>query len=696
MLFFVFTGRVYRHKFAFSGKLKLVYLRGRQTTCLFDPSKKAGIVAMSGIRSRVMLSFLTTCMIAYTLFVFFAGRPGEAALPMVVSICCFTFAAALLMTGNNPRLRQSAALFLCMAAPLPVAVLSAGPPAIHLSAAVLASLATMGLFHFLTDYFRSQGLTILPMRWLMSVYFTGTIAAVIAVLTRSALPVKSFIVGVGLLLLCALARLYFSVRKTTFILPLRVLAAGGLPATVPVAAYLLHDAPGVRGWMLPLALLLSVTVYGFAARDGVIDLPYLCFRLLYYGLIGAFSTVLVAMGLLGMAGFSGSVDDRQDLIRLVAMVMVAVTAMLFVKSHFDYYLRKRLFLKRRDFQTSLNRFLQWMKASDDPLNSGEILKKETEACLPVEEVSLMTKPRERLAGRRPGLLKTNSVGFSVLLSLRKEKGAVLTGKWKQPRRRLNPDERVWFANLIGYAQILAENLFNTKDLLAELRQSEGRAAIPITIKRTMLRLSERERWRLSRNLHDQTMQDQLAIAREIDIWQAKEKNPEVRRVLTTIRERILDSVYVLRQVIHDIHPEFLYKTGLKKSLNELIEKVNLRADFLLDVTIDDTLVIPQKDLEMVVYRVVQELLNNAVKHAKARHVHLVLRQQSSDYVLVYQDDGVGMNVAGVRRSFGTMGLPGLIGRVEGMGGRMQLRSGKGGGLYVAIHWPKRTSFHFSI
>lgn len=70
--------------------------------------------------------------------------------------------------------------------------------------------------------------------------------------------------------------------------------------------------------------------------------------------------------------------------------------------------------------------------------------------------------------------------------------------------------------------------------------------------------------------------------------------------------------------------------------------------------------------------------------------HGIIFRESRDYVLVYQDDGVGMNVAGVRRSFGTMGLPGLIGRVEGMGGRMQLRSGKGGGLYVAIHWPKRT------
>jgi two-component system sensor histidine kinase ComP len=204
----------------------------------------------------------------------------------------------------------------------------------------------------------------------------------------------------------------------------------------------------------------------------------------------------------------------------------------------------------------------------------------------------------------------------------------------------------------------------------------------------MLRISERERWKLSRSLHDRNMQDQLDIARQLDSWGSNASDLKTKALMVKFREQILDSVYVLRQVINDLHPEFIYRTGLRKALMELFDKVNLRADFTLRATIDEQMDGFQREWEMAVYRVVQELLNNAQKHSRAHLVTLSLSKANDAFTLDYSDDGVGLDVSKIGKSFGTMGFPGMIGRVEGLGGRIQFRSEQGDGLKITIQWAR--------
>lgn len=520
-------------------------------------------------------------------------------------------------------------------------------------------------------------------------------------------PALLFTTTVFAILVFLMVRLYRSKRTADYRELLQVLMTGISVSLFPfVVLYalpimLIHDQIMEWQWTTLFLTLMPLTLFYMVISERFVDIAYFLRRLLSCGLIGMCSAVAVVIAFRSLTR-GGAGYEQIDMIRLGLVVLLGVSIMLYIKEYMDYYLRKRLYPKGQDFQISLNRFLQWLKTDYDLHDLGRVLKREIEACLPFEGVKLAsfgTGAWEERSDGKPAhptssptnpdvTINLNKSGFSALLFSRTSEEIVLTGGWKKPRSRLSPEERTWLTTMVNYAQIVIENLNNTDDLLKELKHTDaGGETLPMTVKRMMVRLSERERWQLAKDLHDHNLQDQLAIARDMDSWRQAAKDPKLRRFLGVIREHVLDSVYTLRQVIYEIHPEFIYQTGLKKSLEELFEKVNLRADFMLHVFIDEHISFFKKEWEMVIYRVVQELLNNAMKHARAKHVRLSLTEETEGYLLFYQDDGVGMDVSGVGQTFGTMGFPGMIGRVEGMGGRISVRSDKGKGMEVQVRWP---------
>ncbi|WKB35917.1 histidine kinase [Terrilactibacillus sp. S3-3] len=296
-----------------------------------------------------------------------------------------------------------------------------------------------------------------------------------------------------------------------------------------------------------------------------------------------------------------------------------------------------------------------------------ILQKEAENCLPVERAMLVKMDGDRqaislsnsdvpvpdslrhtiFALKSTGTFIETAVGFSALLLSRDDDTIVLAGKWKKPRRRLNLDEQVWLETMMNYAQLVMENLYKTEELMDAFKHLEtNRQSLSMTTKKFIFKISERERRQLSQDLHDTNLQDQLAVARDIDAEKEKVSDPAVVYFLENIRERILDNVHVLRKVINDLRPDFIQRLGLVKSLAILFEQTNLRSNFVLQEQIDEELMIEDKEIEIALYRVIQEMLNNAMKHSGAAHVRLTLTQRDRRCVLDYLDDGTGIDLKG--------------------------------------------------
>jgi two-component system sensor histidine kinase ComP len=461
-----------------------------------------------------------------------------------------------------------------------------------------------------------------------------------------------------------------------------------------------HSLAGI--FLLVWPLFLSYLIIS----NRFMDASFVLTHVAYCALIAAPPAILLGVFFHLMTKWNVVAYDRTNVYRFAIAAFIALFAIFYIKQYLDYALRKRLYPKQQDVETSLNRFLQWMKPDSDLSDVGRIIKREMEACLPVEQVELSQVGQEERSKHlleekasqesewdlnqsqdELGKLVMTLEGFRIILSESARGKIVIDGKWVMPRRRLNPDERIWLATLINYAQMVIENLSNTKEMMEKFEETYSQAAsVPLTIKKMMLRISERERWKLSRSLHDQNMQDQLDIARQLDAWGTNAEDPETKALMVKFREQVLDGVYVLRQVINDLHPEFIYRTGLRKALMELFDKSNLRADFTLEATVDEHLEGFQREWEIAVYRVIQELLNNARKHSHARQVQLSLEKENDQFTLAYADNGVGLDVSKIGKSFGTMGFPGMIGRVEGLGGRINICSEKGNGVEITIQW----------
>ena len=127
-----------------------------------------------------------------------------------------------------------------------------------------------------------------------------------------------------------------------------------------------------------------------------------------------------------------------------------------------------------------------------------------------------------------------------------------------------------------------------------------------------------------------------------------------------------DSIHELRRVAHHMMPEALLRYGLKVSIADFCDAIPM-TDFHY---FGDEVRLPEK-LEIMVYRCIHELVNNALKHAKASHINVQLVQENDRLSFTVQDDGIGFDQ---KTTFEGMGLRNIRQRVEAFQGKMNIYS----------------------
>jgi signal transduction histidine kinase len=196
--------------------------------------------------------------------------------------------------------------------------------------------------------------------------------------------------------------------------------------------------------------------------------------------------------------------------------------------------------------------------------------------------------------------------------------------------------------------------------------------------------SERRRW--ARELHDQTLQSlgglRVLLASTAGRDDADSKDRAIRQAIDDIELEIEN----LRAIITDLRPSLLDDLGLLPAIEALVGR---RGEDGLEIVSD--LALPgagaggpglSHELETTVYRLVQEALTNAVKHAHADHVRVSIRHDANTVVVEVQDDGVGFDPEAETDGFG---LAGMRERVYLAGGTLELHSD--GGTLVHASFP---------
>jgi two-component system, NarL family, sensor kinase len=206
--------------------------------------------------------------------------------------------------------------------------------------------------------------------------------------------------------------------------------------------------------------------------------------------------------------------------------------------------------------------------------------------------------------------------------------------------------------------------------------------------KAIIEAEEKERRRIAQDLHDGIGQILSAAKLNLSNYQSKAevKSQEEKDALKNVSDLIDDSVKEVRAVSHNMMPNTLIKLGLASAVREFITKIGNIPNFKVDLEIVGLDKRLPEQTETVFYRVIQEIVNNIIKHSKANHISLQLIKHENEMTVMIEDNGVGFDTGKINE-FQGIGLKNIISRIEFLNGRVDFDSTPGHGTNVIIEVP---------
>lgn len=267
------------------------------------------------------------------------------------------------------------------------------------------------------------------------------------------------------------------------------------------------------------------------------------------------------------------------------------------------------------------------------------------------------------------------IGFSLLSVERLVQLSIASGQYVP---------RWWFGYLgivisicLSIGVMYAHKLFKYINRLNRQRQLLNKRILT-----AVLRTEEKARSRFSKELHDglgpllsSAKMSLTALARE-------EHDAEQKEIIDNTTYVIDEAIRSLREISNNLSPHVLNDFGLARGVQNFIDKSAAMHDVKIRFTTNLRAERFDTDIEVILYRVICELINNSLKHAGCRAVNLSLSQNGAELALDYSDDGRGFNPQAMMDC--GMGLSNIASRVSSLGGTFDIVSSKGKGMRAAI------------
>jgi signal transduction histidine kinase len=238
---------------------------------------------------------------------------------------------------------------------------------------------------------------------------------------------------------------------------------------------------------------------------------------------------------------------------------------------------------------------------------------------------------------------------------------------------------------ISEIQTLHTTLAHMADEIRSYQRSIQSYAAAIT------RSQEDERSRLARELHDETVQALIALDQRTQmIERICKRDPQAAAVkLSELRTMTATTIEEVRRVIRALRPIYLEDLGLVPALEMLTQALNGQNGLSVTLTVEGEVCRLASEHELAIYRIVQEALNNVVRHARATEVQVKL-QYSDSLQLEISDNGVGFHFPDRIETLTEQGHFGLVGmreRAELIGAELTVQSTPGQGTLVELRLP---------
>jgi len=222
------------------------------------------------------------------------------------------------------------------------------------------------------------------------------------------------------------------------------------------------------------------------------------------------------------------------------------------------------------------------------------------------------------------------------------------------------------------------SLVKIHDLTDKIHQEAGRIA-------TIIKTQEEERNRVASDLHDSIGQQISALKFYFDSIQ-KQKDEKLRLQLLKKTEALIDNVSdEIRNICFQLMPRSVEKFGIGQSIKQLADLIHFSTGIKFDIQVEEANSKIDPNVAMSVYRIIQEFVNNSIKHAKCKNISINLSIKTKILTLQMTDDGIGFNNnASLKRG---NGLDNINLRVKYLQGEIEFSSEKNKGVQLNITIP---------
>lgn len=461
-------------------------------------------------------------------------------------------------------------------------------------------------------------------------------------------------------------------------------------------------------WVLPAELtvtsffvLPSVFLY-LICTDRLFRLQFSINRFVYYAFLSFLPAFLIT---LLYAKFVNEAWRLVEFALLFLLIYIINILALYLKECFDRTLRAKLYVQKDFYQESIYRIGEALKKQKNMQEVIRCMEKEVREVLDIENlafVQLAVQNRQapfhcdekewmklikKMDGQplSIGKIIENKRLFAVFVGSFRQSPLLLIGKKKHPIP-FRAEQKDWLSTIVYYASITIENMSKVEDLIKELDNVKERNN-SVWLTRLIFRWSEKERRKLAIDLHDTILQDLIVLKRKVESLRFQDMDmEEMKKQLNNIEEEIVDMIDLTKEICHELRPPFLSQIGLKEAIVQLIQRFQLRANIKVEWNVHLSAKL-EEERELAIYRIIQELLNNALKHSQASHIQLTLEARNEEIQLHYVDNGIGIDMEKLNHCDGKLGLFGIRERVQGLGGTCEMTSQLGDGLHIIVTIP---------
>lgn len=205
------------------------------------------------------------------------------------------------------------------------------------------------------------------------------------------------------------------------------------------------------------------------------------------------------------------------------------------------------------------------------------------------------------------------------------------------------------------------------------------------ITKAIIKAQEDERYEIGAELHDNICQ--ILAGSQLSLELLSDKTPESsQKWLNRAKEHITLALNEIRKISHRLAPAFFDEASLEEAVNKLLANFNQSHQYKIDFNYDKSIseVEMKTDMQLNIYRIIQEQLNNIFKYAKASEISINLAILKNKLFLSISDNGVGFDVEKTEKG---IGLSNMKRRAEIFSGSLEIISAPGKGCEVAIYIP---------